>query len=162
MQNTPSIKITQSSKMPAQNPSWIFYDASKPLPRVGKLTYGLAETAPASTVFSTWGSGLEDQDGIYLERVTLVKLNTSSGANQVPTDKQKGNDFVALTKEDLKEVCKRDGDTPKPEVGSLAKGISGNDNTMLQYGEGRVTAVLEDVVVFMVKRAGGAVHPGRI
>ncbi|KAL5045558.1 hypothetical protein BDW71DRAFT_208367 [Aspergillus fruticulosus] len=131
------------------NPVWLFYDAAKPLPSAGRRVHGLSEVSPGGLVFPVFGAAIGE--GKLLPRVILVVPNPAAATSS-------DSGFVALSLTELVEKSKKN-DQPAPEVGSEAEGLWGNAETFLQFGRGKVVAVLEDVVVFMVRRPGGAMHP---
>ncbi|KAL4807508.1 hypothetical protein BDV18DRAFT_158725 [Aspergillus unguis] len=169
--NLPRITITPTpttTQNPTTNPTWIFHDSTKPLPETGKLTQGLAEVSEKGIVFPAWGTILEP---VHLKNVVVVVPNTKTSTESGSESPEKTT-FKGLTLEGLVEVCGTSSDpssstdsssgantTAKPQVGDLAEGLWGDHATVLRYGKGKVVAVLEDVVVFLVKRPGGAIHP---
>ncbi|KAL4998537.1 hypothetical protein BDV10DRAFT_185146 [Aspergillus recurvatus] len=155
--SSPSKALFQSQPAAVRNPVWLFYDASRTLPSAGRRVQGLSEVSPGGLVFPASGPAIGE--GTLLPRVVLVVPKPAATTSDDMSATSSGSSFVALSLAELVEKSKKD-DKPAPEVGSEAEGLWGTGETFLQFGRGKVVAVLEDVVVFTVSRPGGAVHPG--
>jgi hypothetical protein len=132
---------TNTNNKPSANPTWIVYDASK-APAIGSRAYGYISLS-SGQIFTDWGTATK---ATTLPRVIIVK----------PIEGQKDK-LTPTTSMD------RDVGTTNPAVGSRANGYwepsSAAGSAVVHYGLGEVVAVYEDVKIFEVRRAGGAVHP---
>jgi hypothetical protein len=135
-----STNATPNNK-PTMNPTWIIYDSSK-APSIGSRAYGYIQLT-SGQIFTDWGTATK---ATTLSRVVIVK----------PIEGQKDK-LTPTTSMD------RDMGTTNPAVSSQANGYwepsSAGGSGVVHYGLGEVVAVYEDVKVFEVRRAGGAVHP---
>ncbi|KAL6234568.1 hypothetical protein BDW75DRAFT_240975 [Aspergillus navahoensis] len=154
--SSPSEALSQPQPVAVRNPVWLFYDASKPLPPAGCRVQGLSEVSPGGLVFPASGEVIGG--GTLLPRVVLVVPKPAVTTPEDMSATSPGSGFVALSLAGLVDKSKKD-EQPAPGVGSEAEGLWGNGETFLQFGRGKVVAVLEDVVVFTVSRPGGAMHP---
>ncbi|KAL4944383.1 hypothetical protein BDV06DRAFT_220333 [Aspergillus oleicola] len=151
----PTITITPTPDIPPQtrktgpvNPLWIFCNNSLQLsnPKLGAINPVLSTTNSSGLLSPSWGTVQSETEPIRLNRVVLV--------TPIPeVDSLNDSITVGLTAEKLVEVCDApSGRGGKAEVGDLAEGVLMHEGTHLRYGMGKVVAVLEDVMVFMVRK----------
>ncbi|KAL4968234.1 uncharacterized protein BDV14DRAFT_197018 [Aspergillus stella-maris] len=152
----PTITITPTPDTPLQptpspsgsplNSVWILYNASGHRPKLSSSTPGLTITQPNNLLLPSWGVVESESEPIRLKRVVLI--------TPIPeVDSLSENLTIGLDAHMLVKVCERTaGEAPK--VGDVSEGVLMLEGAHLRFGAGRVVAVLEDVMVFMVKKKG--------
>ncbi|KAL4953754.1 hypothetical protein BDW69DRAFT_184139 [Aspergillus filifer] len=128
----------------ALNPAWIFYNASGYRPKLSSSTPGLTVLKTGGLLSPSWGTVESESEPIRLERVVLITPISE-------VDSFNDNITIGLDKHRLVEVCGRPaGEGPK--VGDVSEGVLMLEGCHLRFGVGKIVAVLEDVMVFMVKK----------
>ncbi|RDW79126.1 uncharacterized protein DSM5745_05978 [Aspergillus mulundensis] len=174
--STPTTQLTTPPAMSRSASSgratWIFQDASGPLPAIGSCTQGLAETSQGGIVFPEHGTVRYVSPilprvvlvvPVAIKEIDLDELVAARKAGRTPPEPQdaecdcaSGSGFSPLTFDELVYRAERAGfEGAQVNLGDLAEGVWGNGSSFLQYGKGRVVAVLDNVVVCAVERAGG-------
>ncbi|KAL3469197.1 hypothetical protein BJX99DRAFT_265418 [Aspergillus californicus] len=123
---------------------WIFYDVSTPNPTIGDRAHGYCELADGF-IFSSIGTVLEES---VIPRAVIVLPPFGEGRGS----------FQPITRPSMVNTRK---DEMLPEVGEVGFGFYEpyHGAGVICYGEGEVVAVLENVRIFLISRAGDAQHP---